>query len=1820
MTSPNEIRAELAKARNGIAAAQQELAAKRAELAAARGKAAVAMRAGGAGAAPLHDNAAALDKAVAAQQTKLNAIRATAKELIGRFAATDPQTGITALDGTLPILMFPVRIETRFRTAAAGTPQLWVRIYPDDCQVDAFETLLTQSELDTVIAFWTATWRAGTIDEAQERGAWKALVASSGSPRAAYLIQQYAPADMTKPVKAAIDDIVLVIVPQTVATPAEQAVAITYWKAIWAADGKSAAETAALTILQGAVGATRAAELIAKFAPDPLGWDPSSPKTRADVQVSCAVLNLPPAPVVKTSSWTEPARAALLPDCFVVMGFNGPAMTKRVVGSAIPDGLAVAPDPSLPAGDQIAIVNDDLALNADLQWLADFDAAVANGMGVKIDMTEAEARAGFDRLLVVGLRLTSDASQSKVLLETLIAHQAAGKSGFSLMPQGSPTNNTESDGAAYTWVDDPDASFDRVFKGKDAYAKSDDPLARRDGQWLAQALGIDDALVKTLPNAALTDQLEARAMNMALWNGTAGYMLDEMMPPVFARSDIGAARAFFTRYVSGRGALPAIRVGNQPYGILPALAYSRYRSVTQLRSAGPITPDFLNRLHTLLVHMGGEWKTLSKTVANVANPGADPHQTLLDVVGLQSGSVEYHQRYAESFDQLYNKLVIELGGFLGTILAAFLVNHNQDMLTALGGDPTQKPAILQKFFYGGSPLLQGPVVDDVPLSEAKPIRAYTTDKKQNYIQWLASASLDTIRKQDFGGNDAPTALLYLMLRHAMMLAQWDAGTRMLENKGLVTPAIARVEPSFIHIQSGAAAGQSKLKNLYAAAPTVTGDPKMPLMDYVLLPATLKSAVETEDLREVIAALGILAGVPTARLERVFAEHMDCCSYRLDAWKAGLAAKRIEELRLPPGIDTPRTGLYLGAFGWLENVRRKTVSLTTPTLSTEQAAVFQRTGDTPLEYDKQNAGFVHAPSLNHAAAAAILKNAYNVNASAANPDAMAVNLTSDRVRRAQTILEGMRNGQPLAALLGYRFERGVHDAYTLAEVDKFIYPLRQAFPLAANKLKSTATDGTVDVTLIEARNVIDGLAFVNAMRANPAARKYPFGLALGTAPGQMPSSPTADETKALNAEADALLDLYDALADLTMAESVYQVVMGNFDRAAAVTAAFTAGSHPPEMQVVDTPRTGLTLTHRVALHLDAAASPTVSPSAVAMTPRAAAEAPLNAWLAGRLPAPDAVAVSVTYSSPALAAPKTVTVTEADLGLQPLDLLYLANLDLDQAMSELDDRILQLLRYGADRHPDLAVTIAYTAPVAGKVSFFELSALVRSLRATLLRSRAVSPSDMTMPLESKTSDVVWDDAELAVRLTAARDGLAARRDALVALAADTSDLDGFAALVSAEFLKTALYGVPQAGTGQIHGDIRAIYDAIGAKVQELVTRWQQRIADYAALIATYPGLTTDGDRFALLRKAEGLISATITTPPPALPGDYKTLVDAAKTQFDTDLGKFSALLTFAQNKVVDFAAAAGALAPMAATHDTTAFDISAQTTAIATLRDTVVQRLAAIVADVAQRVDDASAALASLAGLGSSADRVKALTAAAKRVLGDEFLIVPRFKLAAPYGTEFKNAYNGSDALLTDLKASGRRFPVDDWFGGVARVREKLAAWENAGVLSEAFGAATAELKPLQFPFVTDDRWTALEFDTAKAGNGNRMLYTAAFAHPFDPTATQCGLLLDEWPELVPASDLMSGVTFNFDRPKSQPPQTLLLALPPVVQESWSWDDLIATLTETLDEAKMRGVEPAQIDETNYAQFLPATLMAVTLYQITIGTNLALNNNMFDVIGS
>ena len=169
-----------------------------------------------------------------------------------------------------------------------------------------------------------------------------------------------------------------------------------------------------------------------------------------------------------------------------------------------------------------------------------------------------------------------------------------------------------------------------------------------------------------------------------------------------------------------------------------------------------------------------------------------------------------------------------------------------------------------------------------------------------------------------------------------------------------------------------------------------------------------------------------------------------------------------------------------------------------------------------------------------------------------------------------------------------------------------------------------------------------------------------------------------------------------------------------------------------------------------------------------------------------------------------------------------------------------------------------------------------------------------------------------------------------------------------------------------------------------------------------------------------------------------------------------------------------------------------------------------------------------------------------------------------------------------------------------------------------MLTSAFGTNEPQLDAVQLPYRADDRWLALPFPEDTHLEGDRLLYTAHYTVPFDYTTRQCGLLLDEWTEVIPASEETTGITFHYDRPNSEPPQVLLLAISPALKGQWQWDDLVDTLHETLDEAKLRAVEPAQVDAAAYGRLLPAAIMAATRHSISIGLNLAVNNNLMTAL--
>ncbi|HWO66641.1 MAG TPA: hypothetical protein VNO31_42080, partial [Umezawaea sp.] len=1264
---------------------------------------------------------------------------------------------------------------------------------------------------------------------------------------------------------------------------------------------------------------------------------------------------------------------------------------------------------------------------------------------------------------------------------------------------------------------------------------------KTDGEWFAELLGIDPTVLEGVPNADGTDRRDARAAHTALWPATWGNHLRALLSGVLTPDQIEETRRFFLANVSGRGPLPAVKIGRQPYGILPTTVFSRL--------AFPTTATHRTALNAVLKAMAQQWDAAVEHVANLDEPGADRHQALLDILALHPTSAEYRFRYGQSAATVED--------------LAPLTEPVRALLARLGA-PDTDPDLVRGLFADAAESLVAPVVDDRPLSETDRIRPYTADGR-DYLTWLAESDLATIGGElGFADDVPPSALLYLLARHAVLLA----------STGSVPP-------------------------------------------------------------ELVEALTILAGLPTAKLERVFAEHLDCAGYRLDAWRLGLVNERLAELRYgPEGTGQPVRGVHLGAYGWLEHVDRNTDPVDMVTVPADLTPVF---GTGQIPHDRKNAGHVHTPSPAHARTAAVLRAGYLANADADKPNAFAVNLSSERVRVALTIADGMRQGQSLGALLGYRFERGLHDRD--AGLDEFIAGLRLKFPLRANKIEETAPkpddpDVPTSIEQVEARNVIDGLALlrhVNALRdsAPPGAEHpddYPFGF-------DDLNDATTTQIGHIRAEVNGLRNALDAVADVAVAEGAHQALQGNTERASAALDAYAKEGLPPAPSVVETPRSGTTLTHRFALQLTPGLDPDHGAPAFGHNkPRAQAEPAVDDWLPSVLPKPSNVVALVSWHDDE-GDRHTRTVTQAETGLSPIDLLWALRPADQAAMTDLDDRVLGVVIEDEHPRPDFELHIEYTTRVEGKVTFFEVSPLVAAVRTLLTTSRPLRQSDLVPAAGTTAVDRAADDA---VSLPKKRP--VAVLASLDALAADVADLTGDLGRLYPEgappardavlngidtfltrYARLAVtasgFGLVRSGWGELAQWRGGVFADLLAAVATLAERMAAPLAEANALLDQYddlPNSTPNEPRFQLLEKAERILT-TKPGPRTTTPSQMRTRVRNLRNTFAGEVNGLTQVASTDKTTLRDLLGEVAQRVPPAE-FDPQGLDLTPFRDRIVAFGADLVVRARKLADELASRRAAAVNALALYDTAGNGPDRVRAGTDALKALLGEDVLSVPEFTPPSTVVQQWRKALADSDKLVAHLKPA-RDFPVDDWLAGMARVRDKPRLWEQTGLLADALlgpggplgiGApdwAEPQLSPVQLPYVPKDHWLGLEFakdpDLPDQLDEDRLLFTAHYATNLNGNQ-QCGLLLDEWTEVIPAERETTGVAVHYNGPDSEPPQAMLLVVPPVrvAGGQWATTDLVDAITETFELAKTRAVEPAHVGATAFAHLLPAAVLPAT----------------------
>jgi hypothetical protein len=196
-------------------------------------------------------------------------------------------------------------------------------------------------------------------------------------------------------------------------------------------------------------------------------------------------------------------------------------------------------------------------------WLTDFDVALNAGMGLRLVDNAAVSRAlAASWIVAVGLSKEDGAAAMTTLTNDAVANGA-----FAFLPQDTPTNNAPHAPTPYKTPRADLLGFLRsaVEAEKGVLAS---PLTQS-AELFAEALGLDVAAVATAPNSGDLAFEDARAMVRVI--GPA--LIDSAVDHVTALNGIDEEEVvdLFAEAIIARGPLPPIRVGKNPYGILPII-------------------------------------------------------------------------------------------------------------------------------------------------------------------------------------------------------------------------------------------------------------------------------------------------------------------------------------------------------------------------------------------------------------------------------------------------------------------------------------------------------------------------------------------------------------------------------------------------------------------------------------------------------------------------------------------------------------------------------------------------------------------------------------------------------------------------------------------------------------------------------------------------------------------------------------------------------------------------------------------------------------------------------------------------------------------------------------------------------------------------------------------------------------------------------------------------------------------------------------------------------------------------------------------------
>jgi hypothetical protein len=447
------------------------------------------------------------------------------------------------------------------------------------------------------------------------------------------------------------------------------------------------------------------------------------------------------------------------------------------------------------------------------------------------------------------------------------AHRDAGL--LAILPPGTPTNTVAGVPAAdlgrddEAWIatvraarsDDEEGLLSGTLTGKrDALGPIPTPARSR----------ADERPGKD-PLALLSHDARAQLLVRTLWPGLWGASLKDIWGVDFG--DLDAALrlgAWAGNYLMPEGPLPPIRIGDQPYGVLPVTSLSRWDSAGDTASVEPALVKHLEPARAL-------WARVARQTGTIAGADAEKVLQLLERLPVTLHLTQTMQVPLELMQ-----------------LAMSATTSPTDVL-----DWWRKQAAVPRMLRGGEPerafvqfgsqsAITLPLVEPAkPTDEPEWIRTDGRTLFARALHWFAQTFKPLLGQNVFEilHRGQPASLLFRLILHSAIVATSEV---VRTGKGVRGPAGVSEGRLSQRFDSGASPGQ--------------------------LGATPAGAL----FEALWQSLHPLADEDPRVLERTFLATLDTASYRIDPWITGIAWRR---LSTPPYFSERR---QLGVYGWVDH--------------------------------------------------------------------------------------------------------------------------------------------------------------------------------------------------------------------------------------------------------------------------------------------------------------------------------------------------------------------------------------------------------------------------------------------------------------------------------------------------------------------------------------------------------------------------------------------------------------------------------------------------------------------------------------------------------------------------------------------------------------------------------------------------------------------------------------------------------------------------------------------------------------------------------------